>query len=303
MQHVDLYKSDADAAYQGAPGAYSEEAARAMLGVDARLMPCATLEQTFEAVADLRASHAVVPVEDAHSGTVPQIYDLLLEHDVVVSREATINVDHVLVAPHGATRRELRRVLSHPIALAQCADFFRQDRHLEAVSVFDTAGAVRMIVETGDTTTAAIASHRAAALYGADILAEHIQDYGDNWTRFLLLSHRGHAEPIDAPQKALVAFGLRHEPGALIAALKPIAEHGLSVTKIEGRPVVPAAHGSRGRATSVPASAAATNPSTPFEYRFVVEMAAPAGGAVTNSVFAALGEATTWLKPLGAFRV
>ena len=154
MQQFDLYTSDADAAYQGAPGAYSEEAARRLLGDEARLMPCATLEQTFDAVSDGRAAHAVVPVEDAHSGTVPQVYDLLLASDLVVSQEASINVDHVLMAPPGVARRDIRRVLSHPIALAQCADFFRQNRHIEAVSVFDTAGAVRMIVQNGEKTTA-----------------------------------------------------------------------------------------------------------------------------------------------------
>ena len=300
MQQVDLYKSDADAAYQGAPGAYSEEAARALLGDAARLMPCATLEQTFDAVSDLRANHAVVPVEDAHSGTVPQIYDLLLEHDVTVSQEITLNVDHVLVALPGVSRREIRRVLSHPIALAQCADFFRQNRNIEAVTVFDTAGAVRLIVETGDKTTAAIASHRAAWLYGAQILAEHIQDYRNNWTRFLLLSNRAHLERIDGPQKALVAFGLRHEPGALVTALKPISDFGLSITKIEGRPVVPAsvpAQAGDVRSTFVPTHGAA------FEYRFIVEMSAPADKTIPSAVYDALRSATTWLKPLGAFRV
>jgi prephenate dehydratase len=294
MQQVDLYKSDADAAYQGAPGAYSEEAARAMLGPSARLMPCATLEQTFEAVSDGRAQHAVVPIEDAHSGTVPQVYELLLSHDLLVSQELLINVDHVLVGCPGATRSNLRRVMSHPIALAQCADFFRQNRGLEAVTVFDTAGAVRMIVQAGDTTTAAIASHQAAALYDAQILAEHLQDHRDNWTRFLLLSSRSHAVQVDDAQKALVAFGLRHEPGALVAALRPIAEHGLSITKIEGRP-------SGSGPFDSPASLLAH--SLPFEYRFIVEMAAPAGRTIPASVYDALRGTTAWLKPLGAFRV
>lgn len=280
MEQIDLYNTaDAEAAYQGAPGAYSEEAARQLLGEAARLMPCATLEQTFDAVSEGRAGHAVVAIEDAHAGTVPQIYDLLLASDLVVSQETSINVDHVLMAPPGVPRRDIRRVLSHPIALGQCADFFRQNRHIEAVSVFDTAGAVRMIVENGETSTAAIASHRAAALYGAEILAEHIQDYPDNWTRFVLLSKRD-TVPADA-QKAIVAFGLRHEPGALVTALTPIAEHGLSIAKIEGRPIG----------------------GTPIEYRFIVEMTAAPGQSIPDGVYEALSGATTWLRPLGAFRV
>ena len=280
MQQVDLYKSEADAAYQGEPGAYSEEAAQALLGVDARLMPCATLEQAFDAVSDARANHAVVPVENAVSGTVPAVYELLLSHNLTVTGETVINVDYVLVAPRGTKRGAIKRVLSHPLALAQCSDFFRQNRAVEAVSVFDTAGAVRLATESGDQSTAAIASRRAAAIYGAEILAEHIQDQRDNWMRFLLLSNPAHATPVDEPQKAIVSCGLRHEPGALVAALQPIAAHGLSVTKIEGRPIA----------------------GTGFEYRFIVEMTAPHGRSIPPAVYDELRAATTAFKLLGAFR-
>jgi prephenate dehydratase len=280
MQQFAIYKSEADAAYQGAPGAYSEEAAQAFLGADARLMPCATLDQTFEAVEDGRASHAVVPVETAASGTVPSVYELLLSHNLRVTGETVINIDYVLVAPRGATPDTIRRVLSHPIALAQCTDFFRQHRGVEAVSVFDTAGAVRMVADSGDKATAAIASRRAAKLYDADILAEHIQDHRENWTRFVLLSTTGQSDGADRAEKALVACGLRHEPGALVRALQPIAAHGLSVTKIEGRPI----------------------PGTDFEYRFIVEMIAARGESIPPRVYDELRQATTWLKLLGAYR-
>ena len=279
MQHVDLYTSLADAAYQGAPGAYSEEAARALLGPDARLMPCATLEQTFDAVVEGRATHAVVPIDTALSGTVAHVYDLLLSHELAVSGETLINIDHVLVAAPGTRPEGLRRVMSHPIALAQCSEFFRARPRVEAVSVFDTAGAVRMALDARDGSTAAIASRRAAELYGAEVIAEHVQDHRENWTRFVLLSAPAHARQSERPRKALVAFGLKHEPGALVHALTPIAEHGLSVSKIEGRPI-------RGKA---------------FEYRFVVEMVAPDNGQITQQAFDAIGKATTWLKVLGAF--
>lgn len=278
MQQFDIYTSDADAAYQGAPGAYSEEAARALLGPEARLMPCATLEQTFDAVADGRARHAVVAVENAVTGTVPSVYEMLLAHDVVVTAERMVNIDYVLVAPAGVGRNEISRVLSHPLALAQCADFFRQNRTIEAVSVFDTAGAVRMVVAGGDTRTGAIASRRAATLYGANILAEHIQDHPNNWMRFLLLSHKAHAKTVERATKAFVACRLKHRPGALVAALTPIAAHGLSVTKIEGRPIV----------------------GTDFEYWFVIEMTAPPEGHIDPAVYDDLRAATTTIKLLGA---
>jgi prephenate dehydratase len=279
MQQFDLYKSDADAAYQGAPGAYSEEAAQVMLGLGARLMPCATLEQTFDAVDDARATHAVVPVENAVSGTVPSVYELLLAHDVAVTGETVINVDYVLVAPPGTKAGTITRVLSHPIALAQCADFLRQNRRMEAVSVFDTAGAVRMALESVDRKTAAIASRRAAALYGAEILQEHIQDQARNWTRFLLVTAAAQAVAAERPQKALIACGLRHEPGALVKALQPIAAHGLSVTKIEGRSIA----------------------GTGFEYRFIVEMVAGGEESIRPAVYDELRSVTTSFKLLGAY--
>jgi prephenate dehydratase len=279
MQQVDLYKSMADAAYQGAPGAFSEEAAQRLLGADARLMPCTTLEQTFDAVIDGRASHAVVPVESALSGTVPLVYEMLLANDLVVTGETSMNIEHVLVAPAGARRESLRRVLSHPLALSQCADFFRGNRGIEAVSVFDTAGAVRMVMDSRDGTTAAIASRRAAAMYGADIIAENVQDDPENWTRFMLLMSRAHAPAAPSGRKAIVACGLRHEPGTLAKALQAIADKGLSVTKIEGRPV-------RG---------------TPFEYRFVIETVAYDGSTIDVGSFDSLAARTEWFKVLGAF--
>jgi prephenate dehydratase len=279
MQQVDVYTSVADAAYQGAPGAYSEEAANILLGADARLMPCATLEQTFEAVVDARASHAVVPVENAVSGTVPGVYEQLLANDFVVTGETALNIDHVLVGAKGASLRQITRVMSHPIALAQCADYFRAHRGVEAVTVFDTAGAVRMVVESGDPQAAAIASRRAAAMYGAQILAEHIQDVPENWTRFMLIMARSPESESRSGHKAILACGLKHEPGSLAQALQIIASGGLSVTKIEGRPL-------RGK---------------PFEYRFVVETIAHDGRAIDTREFSGLAAKTEWFRILGIY--
>jgi prephenate dehydratase len=279
MQQVDVYESIADAAYQGTRGAYSEEAAQALLGADTRLMPCATLEQAFGAVTDGRASHAVVPIENAVTGTVPSVYELLMAHDLVFAGEISINIDYVLVAPPGTERDNLQRVMSHPLALAQCGDFFRSHRGLEAVTVFDTAGAVRMVVESRDGVTAAIASRRAAAIYGAEVIAEHIQDHAENWTRFVLLVSRARAQMVPSGRKAIVACGLRHEPGALAHALQAIADQGLSVTKIEGRPI-------RG---------------TPFEYRFVIETVRHDGDPIHIGAFESLAARTEWFKVLGAY--
>jgi prephenate dehydratase len=270
-----------DAAYQGAPGAYSEVAARMLAGPSARLLPLPSLEQVFAAASDGRAQTAVVPVENSLAGTVPNVYELLLDSALRVTDEALVAIDHVLVAPASTRRADVRRVLSHPVALAQCRDFFRRHADLEPVAVFDTAGAVAEVVRQRDGRSAAIASRRAAALHGAVILEEQIQDHAQNWTRFLRLSTTpAPILPANAARKALIAFGLPHVPGALARALMPLGEWGANLTRIESRAI----HG------------------RPFEYRFIVELTSPAGRHLDGAVDS-LATATSWYRLFGVFAV
>lgn len=275
--HVDLHQAVYDAAYQGAPGAYSEAAAHALLGPTASMLPRRSLEQVFDAVAAGGARHGVVPVENTLSGTVPNVYELLLSHDLRVVGETLTHIDHVLVGPPHMRREDVRRVLSHPVALAQCADFFRTNRNIQAVPVFDTAGAVEIVLREDDGFTAAIASRRAAQLYKGVVLAEHLQDHPENWTRFLLLVRADNAPPVKSANKTLVAFDLPHQAGALAHALQEIAKRNVNLTKIESRPIA----------------------GKPFEYRFVVELT---GTAIDDAVEEMRRE-TPWLRVLGAYNV
>lgn len=242
----------ADAAYQGVPGAYSEEAARRLLDHRATLLPCATLEAMFDAVSSGEARRAIVPVENCLTGAVPDAYELLIDRDIRVSDETRVRIDHVLAAAAGTRLRDVARVLSHPVALAQCRRFFKTHREIEPVPVFDTAGAVKMVVSDADGRSAALASRRGADLYGAVVLAEGFQDHEENWTRFLLAGPPAHADEREGPRRAIVLFGLRHVPGALHRALEPLAARGVNLTRIQSRPV----HG------------------RPFEYRFIADLTA-----------------------------
>jgi len=234
-------------AYQGAPGAFSEQAAWALVGPDAPLLPRDSLSDVFDAVRDRRAGRAVVPFENTLAGTVPGTYELLLEHGLTATGEASIRIEHMLIAHPSARLTDVRRVLSHPVALDQCRTFIRA-YGLEPVPVFDTAGAVDVVLRDGDHSAAAIASRRAAELHHAGILAEGIEDHRENWTRFLRL------EPATSlsvgGQKAIVALELRHERGSLGRALQVLAAQGLNLTNIESRPI----------------------PGRPFEYAFLAEM-------------------------------
>lgn len=272
--------SRADAAYQGSPGAYSEEAAWALLGRAARLQPCTALVDVFDAVGRGDAIHAVVPVENSLAGTVPRVYELLLERDLIAIGETCVRIEHVLAGHPSAARTRISRVLSHPVALDQCLRFFRGHPELEAVPVFDTSGAVAMAMAHATGDVAAIASRRAAALHGAAILAEGIQDRDENWTRFLLLTGRACAPTIPIGRKAIAAFSLPHQPGTLCRALETIAALGLSLTKIESRPIQ----------------------DRPFEYAFIAEIASPDGaGRDWSGALDALRSATTDMRCLGAF--
>jgi prephenate dehydratase len=179
--------SEYDAAFQGAPGAFSEEAAVIALGVEARLLPCATFDELFDAVCDGRAELGVVPVENSIAGPVAPAVRLLAERPVVVEGELTIRIAQALVGPPGASLETVRRVRSHPVALAQCSRFFASRPHLAAVEDFDTAGAVERVVGAGSVEEAAIASARPAAIYGGVVLATEIQDTADNRTRFVVV--------------------------------------------------------------------------------------------------------------------
>jgi prephenate dehydratase len=270
----------AAAAYQGAPGAYSESAAWALLGADAPLLPCVTLRDVFDAVTSGRAGRAVVPVENTLAGAVPDAAELLVAHDVAVIGETIVQIDHVLAASPRLRLGDVRCVLSHPVALAQCTGFFREHPEIAAVPVFDTAGAVPLALAADDNATAAIASRRAADLHGAQILAERFQDHAENWTRFLLLTPGSHrVVPPAWPHKAMIACRLRHEPGALARALAPVAARGLNLTRIESRPI----HG------------------RPFEYQFLLELQADRAGQELQPAIDDLAREASWLRVLGVF--
>jgi len=238
----------ADAAYQGEPGAYSEQAAWALVGREAALMPCVSLADVFAAVQTGRARTGVLPIENSLAGTVPRAYELLLQHQLAAAGETLVHIDHVLIGRPGTRLADVRRVLSHPVALDQCRRFI-ESHGVEATAVFDTAGAVSMVMGDETHTAAAVASRRAAELYGGEVLATGIQDSDENWTRFLLLRVRPAEMPARA-RKAILTFHLPHESGSLSRALQYVASERLNLTKIESRPI----HG------------------RPFEYAFVIEL-------------------------------
>jgi prephenate dehydratase len=227
--------------YQGEPGAYSEEALH-LNYPQAESQAFRTLRHVFHRVADQTIDLALVPIENSQAGSVLESYDLLLEYRVLVVGEIALQVDHFLLALPGAPRDRLERVLSHPQALAQCEAFIVREG-LEAVPVYDTAGAARQVQREGRTDQAAIASRRAGEIYGLEVVAERIQTVQENVTRFFLISRRGPRRP-KPPRikrkrlgwKTSLVCAVRNEPGALHSLLGCFMAHGVNLSRLESRP-------------------------------------------------------------------
>ncbi|MDI6802921.1 MAG: prephenate dehydratase [Bacteroidota bacterium] len=220
-------------AFQGEDGAYSQEAIFKIFGPYTHTLPCRTFEDIFKSVENEKAELGLLPIENSTAGAINQSYDLLLDHDLKISGEIIFRVRHALLAANGTTLENIRRVYSHPQALAQCEQFIAS-HSWEAVSVYDTAGAARQLAVSGEPDAAAIASETAARLYGLQILATGVEDLSNNFTRFFVI---GNSElPRTEKSKTSIVFTTENVPGALYDCLGYLALRRINLTKLESRP-------------------------------------------------------------------
>jgi prephenate dehydratase len=221
-------------AFQGEHGAFSDDVANGFFP-DAETRGFDTFDALAAAVAEGAADFAVMPVENSISGSIPRVYDLLWTYpDLVVVDEIVYRVVQNLIAVPGTKLEEIREVRSHPVALEQCRGFLSKHPSWHAVIVADTAGAVRAMMQAKDPSSAAIGSAMAARRYGAEILAEGIQDINDNFTRFLLVTRNGSARRDLG--RACIALTLSNRPGSLHEALGAFAEGNLNLRSLVSRP-------------------------------------------------------------------
>lgn len=220
-------------AFQGEPGAYSEQAVHEHCGPETATRPCHTFTEIFESIHEGKATHGMLPVENSLAGMIAPAYDLLIDHDLRVQAEVIVKVEHYLMAPAGTHLRDIKRAMSHPQALAQCEQSLRRLR-IQPVEHYDTAGAARDLAANPQPDTAAIASKLAAETYNLEVLAQHIEDQPFNYTRFFLLGKTD--PPRQDPTKTSIIFTTRHVPGALHSILGELATRSINLTKIESRP-------------------------------------------------------------------
>lgn len=263
-------------AIQGELGSFSHEACRKYFPKHS-VLPCAVSSEVFRALSARRADAALIPIENSLAGPVVVHYDLLLEHDFHVNAEFRLRIEHQLIALPGTKLNQLREVLSHPVALDQCRNFFARHKKLEAVSFYDTAGAARHVMQAGKRGQAAIAPRAAADVYGGEILRSNLEDDAQNYTRFFLVEPRPRV-PGNA-NKISIAVGLPNRPGMLFKALSVFALRDIDLTKIESRPV-------RGR---------------PWEYAFFLDFLQTDKKASENALHH-LAEIAQFVKVLGRYR-
>ncbi|XP_028762980.1 arogenate dehydratase/prephenate dehydratase 1, chloroplastic-like [Neltuma alba] len=240
LSALDLSSSPSDGskvqvAYQGQPGAYSEEAALKAFP-NCEPVPFDEFEAAFRAVELWIVDKAILPIENSVNGSIHRNYDLLLRHRLHIVGEVQLQVDHCLLGLPGVRKEELNYVISHPQALAQCEGML-DDLGVTKVGSPDTAGAAQKVSLEGRRDTGAIASSRAAKLYGLDILKERIQDNDENITRFLILAREPIIPGTDGLYKTSIVFSLEAGPGLLFKALAVFSLRNIGLTKIESRPL------------------------------------------------------------------
>ncbi len=261
-------------AYQGEPGAYSEAAAR-LFSPHTEMLPCKTFDEAFEAVVQKRATHAVLPMENSIGGTIHRNYDLLVDHDIPITGEVELDVVHCLQALPGTKVADIKIVYSHPQALAQCERYLK-DLGVTVEAVYDTAGGAKLVAERRLTDAAALASRRAAEVFGLEVIQEAVQDFEFNITRFFIV---GGTPPPDA-NKTTIVFALPSTPGSLFKALSVFALRDINLSKLESRPI-------RGR---------------PWEYLFYVDIETRRDELPCARALTQLGEFAKWVRVLGTYK-
>jgi prephenate dehydratase len=270
-------------AFQGERGAYGEMATLQYFP-NAKPLPLKSFQDVFDAAENGEVEYIVVPVENSIEGSINEIYDLLLQTKMNVIGEIYQRVRHCLIANRGA--KMIRYVHSHPQALAQCRAYL-QKKGFKPVPTYDTAGAAKMIKESKMADSAAIASKRAAELYGMEILDEGIEDRKNNYTRFLVLSPKkkksGKSDPHDGDNqhhKTSIIFSVRHVPGALFDILREFAIRKINLTKIESRPTK----------------------ETPWEYNFYVDFEGHLQNKAVREALLSIKTKTAYIKILGSYK-
>lgn len=285
MSTSDDRREDVDArkvAFQGIAGAYSELASRKFFA-DSAEQPVFTgypsFDQVVEAVETGTADFGLLPIENTTAGSINDVYDLLSAARTSIVGEEVLRVEHCLLGVADTPLASLRRVLSHPQALAQCMKFLSKLPDCEAQPYTDTAMAVRRVKEHNDPTWAAIASEEAGRCYGLAVLRRNVEDQPHNYTRFVVIAKDPVRVDAGVPCRTSIVMATPHEEGALLHALSILHEFRINLSKLESRPI----------------------PGMPFQYLFYLDFEGNSASPTVQDALTRLRSATTLLKVLGSY--
>jgi prephenate dehydratase len=265
-------------AIQGELGSFSHQAALRSIP-NADVIPCALSPEAFERLRKADVDAIMIPIENTLAGSVVEHYDLLREHSVFIERETVIRIEHHVIGAADSKIEDVQRVFSHPVALAQCRSFFQQHSGIEPVAFYDTAGAVKQIIQIRDRHSAAIAGRQAADIYGGVVLAGNVEDDPANFTRFLLVREGTQSAFPEGTHKLSLCCRVDHRPGSLAVLLAEVAAVGGNLTQVQSRPV----HG------------------RPWKYHVFVDALMPDAGTTEGLLDRLPGLGTT-CKVLGRFQ-
>lgn len=265
------------AAYLGRPGSYSEEALCRLFPQIKTAVPSDSFAGVLSLMEKGEAEVCILPVENTSTGAIDDVMDLVYTHGLYIIAETAIPIRHVLAAPAGAELSGIRQVYSHPQGFLQCADFLSRLKDIETISAASTADSALTVAESGDLTSAAIVSRRAAELYGLTVLQENIQTADTNTTRFIAVSR----EMTVVPEADVIslAFTLRHKSGSLYEALSVFAKYHLNVIYIQSRPL----------------------PGRKFEYRFFADFSGHVNGEAEQKTIEEIRALATEMRILGCY--
>lgn len=272
-----LKKKGARVVFQGVEGAYSHAAVRNFFGTDENAYHVAEFEDTMKEVEEGRADYGVLPIENSTAGFVISNYDLLAKYKNYIVGETYVPVDHMLLGLKDAEISDIRRIYSHPQGLMQCSDYINGNKEWQQISVLNTAGAAKKVMEEGDKSQAAVASRIAGELYGLKELAQGISNVKNNTTRFIILAK----EPVYEKKagKISVCFEIPHVSGSLYNILGNFIFNGVNMMMIESRPI----------------------PEKTFEYRFFVDLEGNLSDPSVKNALAGIRAEASMLKILGNY--
>lgn len=264
-------------AFYGAPGAFTEQALIDYFGDGRESLSCQEFEDVFSALKDGRADYGVLPIENSSTGAITQVYDLLGSYGFFIVGERRLRISQNLVGTAGASLETVRAVYSHEQGFEQASAFLAQHPAWEHVPYYSTSRSARHVARANDPALAAIASARAAALYGLEVIAPDIQNNQNNSTRFIVIAREMEPEGAD---KVSLAFTLDNESGTLYNTLRHFAERRINLVKIESRPI----------------------PEILWNYRFYLDFEGDIGHADVRDVLADISRGARDFLLLGAYR-